>query len=121
MLLETEQDLFHSEALKSSVSTSALRYSLCTTGKEFEQLESGAFYLWHQNRKNFQQQTSKSSTYPRLQHLSVTYLLVSFPIVNEVNCISGAENRLPSLFLSKGVLSVGWVGRIILRIENNQF
>ena len=57
MLLEAEQDLFHSEVLKSSVSNSALRYSLCTTGKEFEQFESGAFYLWHQNRKNFQQET----------------------------------------------------------------
>ena len=51
----------------------------------------------------------------------VTSLLVSFPIVNEVNCISGAKNWLPSLFLSKVVLSVGWVDRIILRIEINQF
>ena len=43
----------------------------------------------------------------------MTSLLVSFPIVNEVNCISGAKNRLPSLFFSKVVLSVGWVGRVI--------
>ena len=44
-------------------------------------------------------------------------LLVSFPIVNEVSCISGAKNRLPSLFLSKVVLFVGWVGRIIKLIN----
>ena len=43
--------------------------SLCTTGKELEQFESSAFYLWHQNRKNFQQQTSTSSTPPYLQAL----------------------------------------------------
>ena len=69
MQLETEQDLFHSEALKRSVSTSALSYSLCMTRKEFEQFESGAFHLWHQNRKNFQQETSTSSTPPYLQAL----------------------------------------------------
>ena len=108
---------------KAHCRTSALRYSLCTTGKEFEQFESGhgAFYLWHQNHKNFQQETSTSSMLPYLTRF-VKWLvcLFLFPIVKEVNCISGAENRLPSLFLLKVVLSVGWVVRIILRIEINQ-
>lgn len=119
MLLETEQDLFHSEALKSSVSTNALRYSLCNTGKEFEQLEFSLFGIKTAKTSNKRLQLAARFHIYKLCY--VTSLLVSFPIVNEVNCISGAKNWLPSLFLSKVVLSVGWVDRIILRIEINQF
>ena len=69
MMLDTKQDLFHSEALKSLESTSALRCSLCMTGKEFEQFGSNAFDLWHQNCKNFQQETSTCRTLLYLQDL----------------------------------------------------
>ena len=54
---------------RSNLFWSPEKLSVDTTGKEFEQFESGAFYLWHQNHKNFQQETSTSSTLPYLQDL----------------------------------------------------